>query len=136
MKSLFVYITVFIVVLSCNNHNKSSSTMEAIQDSLIVSTPKHYNLGVLKKDVSDSIYTFKFEITNMKTDSIHINNVDVSCGCLFINSFPRKIAPGETNKLVGTINISQQRGHLSKAIFVNYDEDGLLILRIIGDIKS
>lgn len=108
----------------------STSTMVDLS-----ANPKHFDIGKINKVESDSMHNFLFELHNSSNKTIIIDAIEESCSCIKIQEKLDSINPGETKQLIGVANISKQSGHLSKAIFVSYNDTSLLVLRVIGDIK-
>lgn len=137
MRKLIVFILVGFV-LSCQKKDNVDTQIEqkTVNEIDFTLTPKHFDIGVISKSNHDSIHDFSFDILNNTTDSVYLGKVDVSCGCVNVIYKSNVIPPGEHGIVSGNINISNQYGHLSKAIFVNYDVDGLIVLRIKGDVKD
>lgn len=114
---------------ACNDTQQKQDTDNA---ALLVEQP-HFNCGKVSKQNRDSI-DFKFTLKNISKDSIIIDNVDVTCGCLSVHSAPKMILPGKTEYIKGKIGIRQQIGNVNKTIFVNYNNDEVTILRVKGKV--
>lgn len=132
MKNLIIIILLAIASVACTNQNTNESKIE---EGKVILSPKHFNIGEINKSTDDSIYNFEFDILNNDSDTIQILNIESSCNCLQMTSYPKYIAPGSHGVIKGKVNISKQSGHLSKAIFVNLKTDDIIVLRVIGEIK-
>lgn len=134
MKKLLIIVLLCLSFSSCKERENTDIKQTSIETGDFVLNPKHFDLGTIKMDKNDTIRKFKFDIQNNSSDSIHISKVDVSCGCLKIQSAPNLIHPLSHGEIHGYINLSNLKGHLSKAIFVNYNDGKVIVLRIKGDI--
>ena len=94
----------------------------------------YFNCGEMNKSQTH-IKNFHFVLENKGANVISIHNIDVSCGCVKIDSAPQTILPGKEEMISGHIDITNQSGKLTKPIYVNFDDNQVVLLRIIGRIK-
>lgn len=126
----------FLQALSCQQPKNQHASKPSEQDgkaSLVAQTQK-IDLGRLSKSEKDTI-RFQFVLTNESDSSTVIHNIDVSCGCISLTYKAKPIPPKTSATLHGFVNIKNQEGHLSKAIFVNYGKGELLVLRVTADVE-
>ena len=130
-----VPLLVLLISLSCTRHTRRDTVAITtnLSEKLYVEK-RYFYIGEIPKAEIDSI-EFKFILKNLSDSSIKVNRIDVSCSCLKINTSVREILPKDSISLEGKAGLQKQYGHISKSIFVNYDEDKILLLRVIGDIK-
>lgn len=130
-RTSFIILCVLLGLFSCIQDKRK--VPERNVDGLYVET-SYFDLG----DVSASKQTekdFTFELKNCKDKDISISKVDVICDCVVIENAPQTISPKQIGVIRGHIDLTKQKGKLSKPIFVNFDKDNVLLLRIVGKIK-
>jgi hypothetical protein len=115
MAKLFVFLSSFLLLLSCGRGNNSGSGNMASADSL--SAPYMYfkeeshNLGKVTEGEKVS-YTFVVE-NKGKTDLL-IKNVETSCGCTVANFEKKPIPSGKTGNIELVLNTSGKVGRVTK----------------------
>lgn len=127
---------VVIMISSCNSNNTKVQQEELFSDSVALKADNpHLDLGnIYKKDKETK--TFQFKVKNVSKETVVINKIDVSCNCISINKESYKPIPaGQTGYINGNIMLNKTKGHISKAIFVNYDGNKVLLLRVIAQIE-
>lgn len=122
----------FVVMCSCKQHKVTPSMCD--KNPLEVLEP-HYSFGEVSKSNKDTIQ-FSFVVENHSDKMISLDKIDVSCNCVKIDSKQKPLHPHSIVKINGYINLKNQLGHLSKAIFINYNNGNLLQLRVSGDVKE
>jgi len=126
---------VLFISLNCTNQTPKEKYVSATNTSeKLYVEQRHYYLGEISKTRKDSV-KFRFTLKNLGSSFIKINKIDVSCNCLKIKSSFGGIPPKDSVLLEGKAGLQDQDGHISKAIFINYNKSEILILRVIGDIK-
>ena len=129
--SLFVGIVAF----SCNTRQDRQNVNNIkIEDGLECRKSRFY-FGDYSPQ-NKSIIPFSFEVRNVKDKAINISSVDVGCSCVHINSYPKSINPNSNAKIVGYIDLKNQRGHVSKPIFITTSSKKTLLLRIVGNVTQ
>lgn len=128
----FKYLLLSLLLLSCNT-KESDSTFN--QDGPLVTENYKYNFGSVNKKDNPTI-DFSFTVENSSDSTIYIDNTEVSCNCLSITDSIATIAPHKSATLHGTINTKEQSGDLNKSIFINYNKNQVLLLRVKGTIKE
>ena len=93
-----------------------------------------FDFGVVDINDFDSI-GFYFNLKNLGPKNVIIHDVEATCPCVRISVKPDTISPGEYSLIGGKIGIKDSRGLQNKAIFVNYDDDKIMLLRIKGNLK-
>lgn len=135
MKNLMVIVTVLACFLCCIEGNPSQKGKNGhSMDSLLVRN-SHLDIGKVSKSDGDYV-NFTFELKNCGANVVVVNNIDVSCNCISLTKPTRPIRPNEWSKIVGRINITNQKGHLSKSMFVSYGNGKLLLLRVMAEIQD
>lgn len=139
-RNIFIcVVSVGIVVamnLSCNNHDVNVVQTESITDSIALQTDDpHLDLGKIHKG-EISTKSFQFKVKNVSKETVVINKIDVSCNCISIDIESYKPIPaGQIGYINGNIMLNKTKGHISKAIFVNYDVKKVLLLRLIAQVE-
>lgn len=131
------YVLLFAIafIVSCTDpRDKSEHLSKKYGDALSCDTPKYY-IGEVSKTKQDNV-EFIFKITNNSNKTINISDVDVTCGCIHITQYKNIITPQKSFILKGFVDLRKQYGHISKPIFIKYDNDNVLLIRVIGDITN
>lgn len=136
MKSqrIIILITYLLIFISSCSHSGNQNHQKYCDDNLKCMDGEHLYIGEINKRESDLVKPFSFKLENTGTDTITISDVEVACNCVTVEKYTDIISPDENGIVTGTINLSNQHGHISKAIFINYNDNNVLTLRIIGDI--
>lgn len=139
IKLITVLFSILILSGSLLNCSNSSQTMtddtNMVYDSSDISVEdKELCLGEIDKNLN-RIIPFEFDLKNSSDSIIVVNKVDVSCNCVKIIDFPKRLVVGQSAKLSGTIDLNNQVGHLRKSIFINYDDTCITVLKIVADVK-
>lgn len=133
--TFFVYAFICIISLSCSNaKEKSVNSICVVGDSLKADVSK-FDFGSVSKSNTQKI-VFSFLVSNDSEYSIPIHKVDVNCGCVHISKYDPIIKSKSTGIIKGYIDTNNQIGHFSKAIFVKYNKDKILLLRVVGNIEN
>lgn len=101
-------------------------------DSNLVVRNRYYDIGKIKVSQTDSI-DFSFGLENRGKENIEVHNVDVSCNCITVHDIPHNIPSNTTAYIKGKMGVSQNIGTFNKTLFVNYNNDEVLLLRIKGE---
>ncbi len=119
-----------VCLLGCNNpQNLRPVETEVYEsDSLLEASPAHLNLGVVSRECKE--LPFCFSLKNKSNKAVAINKVDVTCGCVVIDSYPEILFARKSDFLRGRLRIANQHGYISKPIFVCFNKEGLLMLRV------
>ena len=104
-------------------------------NSVLYAPVKRLNLGTVTTDGS-ATRRFGFMSYNRSDKAVSINRADVSCGCVVVEQYPDIIFAGDSAELSGTIDLTNQHGHVSKAIYVWCNRSDVLLLRVMCDIKD
>ena len=135
MKSNKILLTFFslLLVFSCNSRrNDAYKNVARTEDGLKCDNSRFYFGDISLKDAKTVRFLFKIE--NVKKRGAEISTVDVGCECVHIKSYPKKLTPGATGEIIGYIDLTNQRGHVSKPIFVSTPGKKTLLLRIVGNV--
>lgn len=93
-----------------------------------------FDCGDIKKSAINNKKMFTFQIKNNNKNDIIIHDVDVSCDCVVIEDTPKLVKAESVCTVKGYLNLTNQKGKLSKLIFVNLGNDEVILLKIIGNI--
>lgn len=130
MKRFFIITFIIMTLYSCSeNKNKTSRIVESLHVE-----NAYFDIGEIDKKRSN-IQKFSFNLENIGNRDITIHSAKPSCECVVVQEAPIRISPKESRMLKGYIDLKNQKGKLSKAIFVDFDEDKVMLLRVIGKIK-
>ena len=130
---LFIYlILVTNIIFGCTHSNKDINNVQDKKEVLVPEI-KHLYLGKINKNGRDTI-SFSFRIYNQSDKIACINKIDVSCSCVSLAKSVKPIPPKQSMNIYGTLNLKTISGHISKSIFVNYNNGALLVLRIVADV--
>ena len=130
---LIITLSCLIFLYNCTDNNVKKQHENHLQDGHLTLTPKVYDLGIVNKNEYNTI-DYKFIIYNSGQDTLTISNIEASCNCIKIESYPDKIFPEEKDSIFGSVDLSNQSNHLNKSIYITYCDEQLAILRIKGDI--
>lgn len=119
-----------ILIMGCSGTKSDESRTV---DGLYVEKA-YIDCGLMKKSEKEEI-KFVFHLKNIGKHSIRIHKVDVSCPCVHIEEIPKEIKAKEIKEIKGKVNIKNQYGKISKPIFVNFNTDQVMLLRIIGRVE-
>lgn len=135
MRSIKVFFAVAILIpYGCSQQDNHGSENLLGNDSPLSASPKYYDFGEVTTQ-NDSI-EYVFQLNNLGKKDISIQDVDVSCKCIVVNDVPDIIPIGKTALIKGKIGITGNLGTFNKALFVNYNHDEVLLLRIKGEVKK
>ena len=130
----YLYSLFFITLCSCTNTpNKHTTETFSVNKNGIYINNNRYDFGEIAFESVDSL-DFSFNLKNISSKNITIGNIDVSCGCISISKRENIIKAGHSTDLKGKFGIKGQKGKIDKTIFVNYGNNDVLILHIIGNI--
>ncbi len=74
-------------------------------------------------------------LSNKGSDTININKIDVSCGCILTKLKTTIIPPNKSINLQIEINTKKLKGYFNKVVYINSDADNSLeLIRIKGEI--
>ncbi|MBN2162971.1 MAG: DUF1573 domain-containing protein [Pontiellaceae bacterium] len=76
----------------------------------------------------------QFVFTNAGPDTVSIDDVQISCGCLSVKSFRKSYAPGETGRLSVVYNLRNRTGRQSKMVRVVTSDGRASNLSVTADI--
>lgn len=93
-----------------------------------------YNFGEVYSIKKDTI-NFSFTLENKGDTTLIIRHVSPSCNCIKITYQPHLIKSKEKAIVKGYISTKNRIGKFSKPVFVSYNKNEVLLLRIIGNIK-
>lgn len=103
------------------------------EDVIIENT--RYNIGEIAFESADSL-DFHFNIKNKTDKAIPIGDIDVSCGCVSAKKDFKEIPANKALTLKGKIGLKGLSGKINKTIFVNYGNNEVLLLHVIGEINQ
>ncbi|MGG6545369.1 UNVERIFIED_CONTAM: DUF1573 domain-containing protein [Prevotella sp. 15_C9] len=130
MKKIFIVTFIIMTLYSCSeNKNKTSRIVESLHVE-----NAYFDMGEIDKNLS-TIQKFSFNLENIGNRTITIHSAKPSCGCVVVQEIPTRIPPKEIRKLQGYIDLKNQKGNLSKVIFVDFDKDKIMLLRVIGKVQ-
>lgn len=135
MKSNKILLTFFslLLVFSCNSRrNDTYKNVARTEDGLKCNKSRFYFGDISLKNTKTIPFSFKIE--DVKKRGTEISTVDVGCDCVHIKSYPKKLTPGTSGEIIGYIDLTNQRGHVSKPIFVSTSSKKTLLLRIVGNV--
>lgn len=139
MKQIYVLLLLAFMsfgFLSCGNGKNKKVSKEIIcHNNSISSLQKKFSFGTVSKKERDTV-NYHFTIENTSDSELTIDKIDISCGCIHVIAFPKQIRAHERGDISGFVDLSKQLGHLSKSLFVNYGNDKVLLLRIVGDVTN
>jgi hypothetical protein len=80
-------------------------------------------------------HTFKFK--NTGTETLEIKNVQAGCGCTVIQTYEKKIEPGQEGGIPVALNAGTMKGHVEKGVTVtsNDAQKPTVVLTVIADLK-
>lgn len=137
MKLLLIILLIvnLSVLTGCKDKAEQTQTSLALKpDSSngLTIEPMRYDLGEMSKNIDKG--QFRFVISNNSSDTIIVNSVEAKCDCVNITSHPDTIFPTKQGEISGFIRIDGNSGHVNKPIFIRYNSDNIVLVRIIGDI--
>ncbi len=143
MKTIFIFFITGMMSISVSAQNAvatSNSKVAGIENTLTLATPN--DEALLLKEVEFDFgkipqgkpVTHIFEIINKGTDSLHIANVQASCGCTTPEWDRGKVqAPGEKTKITVGYNAAGE-GPFNKSITITYNGTQSKQITIKGEV--
>jgi len=123
------YIAVFCLILFLN----VQSILAQFQGVNITFKEKSYDFGKIKED--GGLVSHSFEISNLGTEPLIIQNVTASCGCTTPEWPKEPVMPGASSKVTATYNPMNRPGQFNKTITVSTNTtDGNIQLVIKGEV--
>lgn len=130
IKTMFVIISL-AMVFSC----KIPKDRDSIYNNNVLFVESVVeDLGVIDASKQDSA-SFNFKIRNVSIENIELTKIEPSCSCVSIDSVQRILIPGQETIVRGKIGLKGSVGNFSKPIFINYGNEGILLLRIRGVVR-
>lgn len=121
---------------SCNSRTREAQPPTTAQNEAgLQAAESRYDFGSVSKSKKDSVI-FEFELRNKGKEPVVIDEIDLSCSCLSISSRPDTLQPGTSATIRGAAGIKESKGKFSKPIFVNYNNEEVLLLRIVGNVTD
>lgn len=130
ISNLIVAFLMFYMISCTIGDTKTLSTNGSLK-----AESRSFKFGEIEKS-EDMNKPFYFDIQNKSDTIIEIKKIDVSCGCIKINEYPKIVNPWTSIRLEGYIDLNGLDGFFEKSIYVNYKQDKLLLLRIRGTVKD
>ncbi|MBX2887642.1 MAG: DUF1573 domain-containing protein [Ferruginibacter sp.] len=121
MQKIFLTYFLGMLIISCNNNNRSEKTIETImvQDSLSSTT---VDVPIIEHDFGSveegQIVEFNYSFKNTGTNLLIVSNVTASCGCTVPEKPEAPVKPGETSYIKVKFNTTNRSGATRKTIFV------------------
>lgn len=130
----FVFLTMF--QSSCSSsQDKQSNEENMVEKENVIIENNRYNIGEIAFESADSL-DFHFNIKNKTDKAIPLGDIDVSCGCVSVKKEYQEIPANETLTLKGKIGLKGLSGKIDKTIFVNYGNNEVLLLHVVGEINQ
>jgi len=132
MKSIIYTMALCFVLHSCQN---SGEIHPKIEGGLKI-VNRYYDIGRLHATNDTLAFTvFSYNLENVGTSDIVIDGVDLSCGCLSIDSVPDVIPVESKREITGRIKLKGLKGHVSKSMFLNFNGNNTVLLRVVGEVR-
>ena len=110
---------------------ETAKPVAGAEDNTLVLKEREYNFGKIPQGKP---VTHVFEIVNNGTDSLHIENVQASCGCTTPTWDHKKSpAPGETTNITVGYNAASE-GAFSKQVTITYNGTQTKYIIIKGEV--
>ena len=123
-----------ILLIGCNPQKKEENHGQQESTGILRPQSRYFDFGKVSISQKDSV-DFIFSLKNFSKENIVLGKVEPSCSCISITNIPDTILPNATVPIKGRIGIKQSVGKFNKPIFVNY-QDEVLLLRIVGNITK
>lgn len=127
----FIMILALIGCTGTNNCKKRSPD----NDNGISPESKLFDFGQVSNSKIDSV-SFSFTLNNKGDKDVIINDIDATCPCIVLSNKPKIIQHNKCAIIRGRIGIKGGYGKQNKAVFVNYNDNNILLLRIVGEITN
>jgi Protein of unknown function (DUF1573) len=106
MKKIVLLATAFMFTLAVTAQSKADSVIKINQET--------HDFGKIKQNIP---VTYEFEIKNVTTEPIVVENTWASCGCTTPEKIVEPIMPGKTSKLKVQFN-APVVGAINKDVFI------------------
>ena len=152
MKKYFLFITLPIIIASCDVKRKDKIADDSKLDSIKLVQQKMVQDDAMKNTTTvqmiDSAYNFgtitegekveySYRFKNTGTNPLVIFEAHASCGCTVPEKPEKPILPGETGFLKVVFNSTGKKGHNEKDITVSANANPAFpILKLSGEIKE
>jgi hypothetical protein len=125
MKKVFLFCAIAVITTAARAQTKISDVVKFSSESI--------SLGKIKQD-QPAIATF--EITNISTKPVLIEEAEPSCGCTIANYTTTPIAPGEKGFIQATYNAAGE-GIFAKSVTVKFASiDETATLKLSGEVVA
>ena len=152
MKKYFLFITLLIIISSCDVKRKDKIADDSKLDSIKLVQQKMVQDDAMKNTTTvqmiDSAYNFgtitegekveySYRFKNTGTNPLVIFEAHASCGCTVPEKPEKPILPGETGFLKVVFNSTGKKGHNEKDITVSANANPAFpVLKLSGEIKE
>ncbi|MBC7886529.1 MAG: DUF1573 domain-containing protein [Ferruginibacter sp.] len=143
MKKIFTLLTILVLTISVRAQStlvasnaalvseETPKTATILLDEVLVLKEMEFNFGKIPQGKP---VTHIFEVTNNGKDSLHIVNVQASCGCTTPEWDREKVqAPGEKTKITVGYNAASE-GPFTKQITITYNGTQTKQILIKGEV--
>ncbi len=142
-----VCLLLIITTTACQSEEKKKSVDVTASDTLTsvqyVSLKRSKSIFLKEKlDVGtiqggkEKEYIAYFNYANQTDQTVVIEKIKASCGCLQVN-YPRTpIQPGQKGKVKVVLNLNRLRGHFRKSLLVYFNDTRPVLLSIMGKIDT
>lgn len=122
-----LYLLLFFILCGCVHEVPYEA-----DDAAVNCKKTRYHIGVVD---TDKCYPFEFILSNHSDSVVPIEDVEVSCSCLKLTYTPKYIMANSSARITGVMDTRNQHGFIDKSIFVSYNNEGLIILRVSADVN-
>ena len=139
MKTILAIFTICMIALNVSAQNtvaksvanETTQTPPKVPEDILLLKENEFDFGKIPQGKP---VTHIFEVTNIGKDSLHIANVQASCGCTTPEWDREKVqAPGEKTKITVGYNAASE-GPFTKSITITYNGTQTKQLLIKGEV--
>lgn len=131
----FAFIMAMFGCTSQSSKEGGNTANRAAESEALFAKESRFDIGTVSQSAQRKV-PFEFVLENRGKEDVKIHGIDVSCSCVVITSFPQIVRPGKDEEVKGYVDTKKTGGKISKPLFVNYDGDNILLLRVIGEVSE
>lgn len=132
-----ILLSLMVGIIACSDRKQSPKGQVKPTKAVlgVIGSNKYYFEGLDRKDRK---VKHTFQIKNVGTDPLVINDIQLNCNCLKADYTKKPIAPGQTGEVTLTVQLDKlEDGHFRRVVYVySNDKDSPFPLELFGDLPQ